>query len=617
MPGMGAAARALTRDQSVKHHRLAKGTWPRVLSYAKPFSSLIVASVLLSILGSFLDIVPPLLLKEILDKGVLGKNPTLVIVLAGIVAVVAVLAAVTNLTDRWCSSRIGEGLIYQLRLQVFDHVTAMPIAFFSRTHTGKLVSRIHADVTGAQRAFTATLSNVVSSLIKLILVLIAMLSLNPWLTVLSVILLPLFMIPARIVGRQLADLTRDAATYNGDVSATMTERFAVSGALLVKLFGRSGDEHNLFAEKAGVLRDTGIKTAMVQRFFIVMMTLVAALASAMVYGVGGLWTAAGEMSVGTLTALAALLSQLYGPLINLTNTRVDIMSAMVSFERVFEVLDLAPMVAEKPNAVSLQGPASIEFDRVSFTYPAADLVSLASLESTVVADEKLSEQVIHEVSFRVEPGQTVALVGPSGAGKTTLTHLLARLYDPTSGVIRIGGQDISDVTLASLQASLGYVTQDAHMFHDTIRHNLSYARLEVTEEEMWQALESAHIADLVRRLPDGLDTMVGERGYRLSGGERQRLAIARLLVKAPPIIVLDEATAHLDSESEAAVHAAFDHTMAHHTSLVIAHRLSTIRNADQIVVVKQGRIVEHGRHSELLAAGGIYAELHDRGSVST
>lgn len=598
----------LRKDRSVVHHQLSKGVVRRILAYATPFRGQIALFLVLISAAAVLGVIPPLLFGEIIDKGVLGRDLSIVVRLSIIVALLAVVEAVLSLVQRWCSARIGEGLIFNLRTQVFDHVQAMPLAFFTRTQTGKLVSRVNSDVIGAQQAFTSMLSTSVSNIISLVLVLAAMFVLSWPLTLAALVLLPVFLIPARIVGARLAGLTREQMQHNADMSATMTERFSVSGALLVKLFGRSATEHEMFADKAGAVRDVSVRIAMNTRFFMACMTLVAALATALVYGVGGWLAVGGTLTVGTLTALAGLLARLYGPLTQLTNLRVDIMSALVSFERVFEVLDLKSAIVDAPDARPVSGRASVEFDHVSFAYPDG-AASLASLE--LARPESASDKpVLVDVTFCAEPGETVALVGPSGAGKTTMTHLIARLYDATAGTVRVGGDDVRELQLDSLQAVVGYVTQDAHMFHDTVRANLAYARPGATDDQMWQALESAQIRQLVEHLPDGLDTVVGERGYRLSGGERQRLAIARLLLKAPPIVVLDEATAHLDSESEAAVQRALDTAMEGRTSIVIAHRLSTIRHADQILVLSGGQIVERGRHQELLAADGAYAELH-------
>jgi ATP-binding cassette subfamily B protein len=602
--------RRMSQDPDVAEHQLSPGVVWRVLRFAKPYRVLISVFVVLVILMSALSVAPPLLFRQIIDNGILQGDRRVVIILSVTVAALALLQAVLNVVQRWFSATIGEGLIFDLRTQVFDHVVEMPVAFFTRTQTGKLVSRLNSDVIGAQQAFTSTLSTVLSNLIGLILVLAAMIVLSWQLTLAALILLPIFLIPAKIVGRKLADLTRRQMQLNGDMSATMTERFSVSGALLVKLFGRVVEEHDRFAERAGAVRDVSVKIAMNGRFFITSLGLVAALATALVYGVGGSLAIDGVLTIGTLTALAGLLTQLYGPLTQLTNLRIDVMNALVSFDRVFEVLDLVPMIRDAEDAEPVKGPASVSFEHVSFSYPTADQVSLASLESIASLDQRPSGEVLHDVSFTVAAGQTVALVGRSGGGKTTMTHLIARLYDATSGTVSVAGTDVKKLTQDSLRAAVGYVTQDAHMFHDTIRANLRYARPDATEAELWEALAAAQLKALVESLPDGLDTVVGERGYRLSGGERQRLAIARLLLKAPPIVVLDEATAHLDSESEVAVQQALDMAMQGRTSVVIAHRLSTVRNADLIIVVDQGRIVQRGRHEELLVEGGLYAELY-------
>jgi ATP-binding cassette, subfamily B, bacterial len=607
--GMG-LMRRMSQDPDIAQHQLSPGVVWRVLRFAKPYRFLITIFVATVVVMSALGVAPPLLFKQIIDEGILQGDRRVVIILSVTVAALFVFQAIINVVQRWFSSRIGEGLIFDMRTQVFDHVVQMPVAFFTRTQTGKLVSRLNSDVIGAQQAFTSTLSTVLSNLIGLVLVLAAMIVLSWQLTLAALIMLPIFLIPAKIVGRKLADLTRQQMQLNGDLSATMTERFSVSGALLVKLFGRLPEEHDRFAERAGAVRDVSVKIAMNGRFLFTSLGLVAGLATALVYGVGGSLAIDGALTVGTLTALAGLLTQLYGPLTQLTNLRIDVMNALVSFDRVFEVLDLVPMIRDAENAEPVKGPASVSFEHVSFSYPTADEVSLASLESIASLDQRPTGEVLHDVTFGVAAGQTVALVGRSGGGKTTMTHLIARLYDATSGTVSVAGTDVKKLTQESLRAAVGYVTQDAHMFHDTLRANLRYARPEAGEDEMWEALAAAQLRTLVESLPDGLETVVGERGYRLSGGERQRLAIARLLLKAPPIVVLDEATAHLDSESEVAVQQALDLAMEGRTSIVIAHRLSTIRNADLIIVVDKGRIVQHGRHEELMREGGLYGELY-------
>jgi ATP-binding cassette subfamily B protein len=590
---------------------LAPGTFRRVIEFARPHRRSLVWFLALVTVDALLVIATPLLFRAIIDDGVAHSDRGLVTMLAAIIALLAVVDAGLTLAQRWYSARIGEGLIFDLRTTVFSHVQRMPLAFFSRTHTGALVSRLNSDVIGAQSAFTSTLSNVVSNGLALVMVGLTMLYLSWQITLLALVILPVFYFPAKWAGKRLSGLTREQMQTNATMASMATERFQVGGALLVTLFGRHEDEDREYAERSAKVRDLGVRIAMTGRIFFSALTLVAALATALVYGVGGHLVISGSLSIGTLLALATLMGRLYGPLTSLSNVRVDIMTALVSFERVFEVLDLEPMIQERPDAVDLTGhPARVEFDNVSFRYPAADEVSLASLEALLANDTAPSQEVIRGVSFTVEPGSMVALVGPSGAGKTTLTHLVARLYDVTAGAVRVGDVDVRDVQLDSLHTMVGYVTQDAHMFHDTIRANLLYARPDATDADLDVVLRAAQIHDLVQALPDGLDTVVGDRGYRLSGGERQRLAIARLLLKAPKIIVLDEATAHLDSESEAAVQRALDTALAGRTSLVIAHRLSTVRNADQILVVEAGRIVERGTHIELLARGGAYADLY-------
>jgi len=586
-----------------------------VLEFARPFRRDIAVFLFVVMLTAGIGVVTPVLAGAVVDaitgEGAGPQRGRTIVLLAAAIAGLAIVDAGLQLAQRWYSARIGEGVILDLRTRVYDHVQRMPLQFFSRTQTGALVSRLNNDVIGAQRAFTSTLSGVVSNAIQLALTAAVMFTLSWQITLLSLVLLPAFVLPARRVGRRLAAITRESYQLDAKMNATMTERFSVSGALLVKLFGRPETEAARFAERASRVRDIGIRQAMYARTFFVAMLLVATLAQALTYGLGGWFAVQGALSAGTVVTLALLLTRLYGPLTELANVRVDVMSALVSFDRVFEVLDLAPAIAERETAVPLPpGPARIEFRDVWFRYPSAAEVSLATLEDVAVLDQTVSEPVLRGVSFEVAPGQMVALVGPSGAGKSTTSMLLSRIYDVTSGEVRINGVDVRDATLASLRDAIGVVTQDAHLFHETIAENLRYARPSATDEELWEALRGAQIAHLVASLPDQLNTVVGERGYRFSGGEKQRLAIARLLLKAPAIVVLDEATAHLDSESEAAVQRALSVALAGRTSLVIAHRLSTVRDADLILVLDKGRIVERGRHDELVAAGGLYAELY-------
>jgi ATP-binding cassette, subfamily B, bacterial len=618
--------RSFSRDSSVTRQRLKRGSVRRILSYARPYRVDLALFLGVTSLSAVITVAVPLLLKTIVDRGILPRHTAVVLWVAGIVAALALAGALLSIAQRWYSARIGEGLIYDLRTEVFRHVQQQPIAFFTRAQTGSLVSRLNSDVIGAQQALTSTLSSVVSNALSLALVLGAMLWLSWLVTVIALAMIPLFIIPARLVGRRLQRLTRESMQLDAEMGSTMTERFNVAGAMLVKLFGHPESEARLFSDRAARVRDIGVVTAMFGASLFIALSLLASMATAVVYGLGGGLVISGAFQLGTLVALTALLGRLYGPITALSNVQVDVMTALVSFDRVFEVLDLKPLIAERPGAIPLPRAAGgngarpgatsapdVEFDRVSFRYPSASEVSLASLESIAVPAAERSTagaDVLHEVSFTAPAGRLTALVGPSGAGKTTITHLMSRLYDPREGTVRIGGHDIAGLTLDSLRDAVGVVTQDAHMFHDTIRANLAYARPAATEAELIEACRAAQIWDLIATLPDGLDTVVGDRGYRLSGGEKQRLAIARLLLKAPAVVVLDEATAHLDSESEAAVQRALKSALAGRTSLVIAHRLSTIREADQILVIDRGRVTEAGRHEDLLAAGGLYAELY-------
>lgn len=605
------AMRSFSSDESVTRQRLTPGIARRIARYALPYKRVIVPFLLLVALSAVLGVVTPLLFKAVIDRGIVPRNLSVVVWLAVAVAAVALLEAVVTLMQRWYSSKLGEGLIYDLRSEVFDHVQRMPVAFFVRAQTGSLVSRLNNDVIGAQRALTSTLSSIVSNVLSLVLVLATMFTLSWQITVIALAMLPLFLLPIRWVGRRLQRVTREQMRVDARMSSLMTERFGVGGAMLTKLYGRADEESRSFSARAARVRDLGVISAMYSRVFFVALTLLAALATALVYGLGGALVVGGALQLGTLVALATLLNRLYGPLTALSNVHVDVMTALVSFDRVFEVLDLPPTVRDKPDAVRLPaGSGGVEFDRVSFRYPSSDEVSLASLESVARPDTAPSHPVLHDVSFRAEPGQTIALVGHSGAGKTTITNLAGRLYDVSGGAVRIGGHDVRDVSLSSLYATVGVVTQEPHLFHDTIRANLVLARPDASDEQVLAALRTAQLQDLVASLPDGLDTVVGDRGYRLSGGEKQRLALARLLLKAPPIVVLDEATAHLDSESEAAVQRALTTALTGRTALVIAHRLSTIREADRILVISDGAIAEEGTHAELLERDGVYAELH-------
>ncbi|MFH7600355.1 ABC transporter ATP-binding protein [Streptomyces racemochromogenes] len=603
--------------QQGKRPPFSRASLRRIAAFARPHRRGLALFLLLSVVGALLAVATPLLASRIVDAivqgaGAGGNGDTGGVTrLALLIAGIAVAEAGLGLLTRKLSSTLGEGLILDLRRAVFDHVQRMPVAFFTRTRTGALVSRLNNDVIGAQRAFSNTLSGVVSNVVTLLLTLGVMLSISWQITLLALVLLPVFVLPARRMGTRMAGMQREAAALNAAMGTQMTERFSAPGATLVKLFGRPADESAEFAARAARVRDIGIRTAMAQSAFITALTLVSALALALVYGLGGYYALRGSLEAGSVVALALLLTRLYAPLTALAGARVEVMSAMVSFERVFEILDLEPLVAEKPDARRVpDGPVSVEFDRVSFGYPSPDKVSLASLEEVAVLDARGGTQVLHEVSFRAEPGQMIALVGSSGAGKSTIAQLLPRLYDADAGAVRLGGIDVRDLTADSIRDTLGMVTQDGHLFHESVRANLLLARPDAAEEELWEALRRSRLDGLVASLPDGLDTVVGERGYRLSGGERQRLTIARLLLARQRVVILDEATAHLDSTSEAAVQEALAEALAGRTAVVIAHRLSTVQAADLILVVEEGRIVERGTHAALLAAGGRYEELY-------
>ena len=605
--------RSLTADQSVKNQKLRPGTLKRIASFAVPYKASLTLFLITVVIDAFLIVATPLLLRRLIDEGVIPKNTELVTNLAIAVGVIAVADALFSMAGRWFSSRIGEGLIYDLRKQIFEHVQKQSIAFFTRTQTGALISRLNSDVIGAQQAFTSTLSGVISNLLSLILVALAMFTLSWQITLISLVLLPVFLIPTKWVGRKLQGYTRQSFDLNAGMSATMTERFNVSGALLVSLYGDSKKEKNEFAEKARRVADIGISIAMLNRIFFIALTSVAAVATAVAYGIGGHLAISGELTVGTLLAITALLARLYGPLTALSNVRVDVMSALVSFERVFEVLDLKPMVTDRVDAKNLTDTKlDLRFKDVSFSYPKAEEISLASLEITAKPEIVSSGEVLKGISFTVASGTLTGIVGPSGAGKSTISSLIPRLYDVNQGVISINGTDVRDYTIKSLRNSIGVVTQDSHMFHDSILVNLKYAKSDATSNEIEAACKSARIWDFIQSLPNGLDTVVGERGHRLSGGEKQRLAIARLLLKQPSLVILDEATAHLDSENEALVQAALKEALVGRTSIVIAHRLSTIAHADQILVIDNGEIVEQGKHEQLVEKRGLYFDLFER-----
>ncbi len=604
---------SMGRDPDAANATVKKGTGRRVLAYTHPYRFMVVGFVLVIIVQSLLQLVPPLLLKPIIDGAIAHRDRGQLDRLALIIVVAAFAEGGFSLLERFWSSRIGEGLIFDLRVALFDHVQRMPISFFTRTQTGALVSRMNNDVIGAQRAVTGTLGTVVSNVITLVTVLVAMIALEWRLTVIAVLLLPLFVLPARRVGKNLSTITRQGMDLNAAMNTQMTERFNVAGALVVKLFGRHRRERDEFAWRADKVRAIGVKSAMYSRTFLTALSLVGAVGTAAVYWIGGRLAIDGSITVGTLTALSLLVVRIYMPLTSLTSARVDVMSALVSFDRVFEVLDAPNAVEDRPGATALaRAVGHLELDHVGFRYPGAGEGSVASLEMGLPrGSDAENDEVLHDISVDIAPGQLIALVGPSGSGKTTLSSLIPRLYDVTSGAIRIDGNDVRDVTQESLRASIGVVTQDPHLFHDTIHANLRYARPDATDAELDAACRAAQIYDVIQSLPDGYETVVGERGYRLSGGEKQRLAIARMLVKDPAIVVLDEATSHLDTENEVLVQRALAAALAGRTAIVIAHRLSTIVDADQILVLEHGRIIERGRHEELRKAGGLYSDLYE------
>jgi ATP-binding cassette subfamily B protein len=607
---MPPGARSLSRDRSVTNHKLKPGTIRRIAGFARPYRVAIGLFLGLVIVDAVAGAATPLIYRAIIDQGIAEQRTGLVVGLAALVGALAVVSGAIGLAQRWFSSRIGEGLIHDLRTQVFDHVQRMPIGFFSRAQTGALVSRLNSDVQGAQQAFTSTLSSVVGNVVTVVTTLAAMFVLSWQITLLALALLPLFVLPARWVGTRLADITREKYRLNGEMAQMMTERFNVSGALLVKLFGRPETESDQFSARAGRVRDIGITSAMYSRVVMTALGLLASLAAALVYGVGGTMAIAGSLGIGTLVALTSYLNRLYGPLTSLSNVQVDVMTTLVSFERVLEVLDLQPTIVDAAEPQRLpSGPVTVELRDVRFRYPTAADVSLASLEGVATLEETIPEEVLHGIDLRVEPGRTLALVGPSGAGKSTLAGLVSRLYDPTGGTVRIGGVDLRDSTLADVRDTVGVVAQDVHLFHDTLAANLRYAKPDATDAEIEDALRKAEVWDVVDRMADGIHTVVGDRGHRMSGGEKQRIAIARLLLKDPGVVVLDEATAHLDAGPEAAVQAALATALADRTSIVIAHRLATVRAADEIAVIDGGRVVERGTHDELVAAGGLYASL--------
>jgi len=614
--GIGGPLRSFGQDASVVNKTIKPGTAKRTLRFAAPYIRLLAVFLFVVVLDAAIGIANPLIYRSIINQGILKGNAGLVIQLVILVGVLAIFDGAFGLTQSYLSAKIGARIVLSLRTKLFEHIQQMPLAFFTRTQTGALVSRLNNDVSGAQSAFTDILSNVVGNLITVALILGAMFVLSWQITLAALILLPLFIFPARFWGRKLQAITRESYDLTASMNNLMVERFNVAGAQLAKLFGRRQDESKAFEAKAARVSDIAVKRTIYGRIFFTALLLMASFATALAYGWGGLLAIKHVLDVGTVVALVSYLARLYSPLVGLSNIQVSVMTALVSFERVFEVLDLPPMIQEKPDAIAVPaGRARISFAHVSFRYPTASEVSLASLESLAIpnhgaADETTEKLVLRDITFSVEPGQLVALVGPSGAGKTTITQLIPRLYDVQCGAVFVNGVDVRDAKLDSLRQRIGIVTQDAHLFHDTIRANLLYAKPDATDAEIAEALRAAQIFPLVASLPQGFDTLVGERGYRFSGGEKQRLAIARLLLKAPDIVILDEATAHLDSESEAAIQRALEIALAGRTSIVIAHRLSTILKADQILVVQDGRIVQQGTHAELVEQHGVYAELY-------
>jgi len=600
-----------TMNQNEERRKFSVATLRRILGFARPHRRDLVVFLLLSVVSAVLIVATPVLAGRVVDAIVGSGEVSTVIRLSVIIALIALLEAGVGLFSRWLSSRIGEGLILDLRRAVFTHVQRMPVAFFTRTRTGALVSRLNNDVIGAQRAFSDTLSGVVTNIVALVLTLAVMLQVSWQITVLALILLPVFVLPARRMGRRLAAMEREAADHNAAMTSQMTERFSAPGATLVKLFGRPADETAEFTARASRVRDIGVRTAVYQWVFVTALILVSALALALVYGLGGYLALRGQLDAGDVVVLALLLARLYAPLTALASARLEVMTALVSFERVFEVLDLVPLIQEPAMPVPVpSGGVSMEFTDVRFSYPPATAVSLASLEEVATLDTRGGIEVLHGLSFTAAPGRLIALVGLSGAGKSTVSALAARLYDVDSGSIRLSGVDLRELSFDSIRDTISVVTQDGHLWHDTIGANLRFARPEATDSDLWDSLRRASLDRLVASLPDQLDTMIGERGYRLSGGERQRLTIARLLLARPRVVILDEATAHLDSESEAAVQEALVEALSGRTSLVIAHRLSTIRAADEILVLEDGNIVERGTHTELLASSGRYSELY-------